>query len=185
MPYGLPDSWGAWATKRVFQGIKGSGSRAIRAAGGGRSSHYSYTFSHLVLYKPVLDSYIKTANGPLWKILHKRGQIAVNLARRQVGVDTGRLKSSIRMEHTTTRYGQELKIGSTNKIAYLHHEGTKPHLIKPKNAPQLVFMSKGRVIRTQLVRHPGTKANKYLTDQLFLFADMGTIYKGKNFPPVK
>jgi len=89
------------------------------------------------------------------------------------------------MDHKTARYGQELKIGSGSKIAYLHHEGTRPHLIKPKNAPALVFMSKGRVIRTQLVRHPGTKPNKYLSDQLVVFKDLGTIYRGKSFPKAK
>jgi hypothetical protein len=182
--YGLPDSWGGWAAKKLFTGIKGSAARGTRAGNGGSSTHYSYKFSHLVLYKPILNAYIKTPAGPLWKQLHTRGQIAVTLARRQVGVKTGALKSSIKMEHKTARYGQELKIGSTNKIAYLHHEGTKPHTITPKNAPQLVFMSKGRVIRTQLVRHPGTKPNKYLTDQMFIFSDIATIYKGKNFPKV-
>jgi hypothetical protein len=111
--------------------------------------------------------------------------MVLTLARRQVGKKTGVLAGSIKMDHKSTIRGQELKIGSTNKIAYLHHEGTKPHLITPKDAPQLVFFSKGRVIRTQLVRHPGTKPNRYLTDQMFIFEDIGRIYKGKNFPPLK
>jgi hypothetical protein len=46
-------------------------------------------------------------------------------------------------------------------------------------------MSKGRVIRTQLVRHPGTKPNKYLSNQLVVFKDLGTIYRGKSFPKAK
>ena len=185
MPYGLPDSWGAWAAKKAFRGISGSGARGLRSAGGGSSTHYTYKFSHLNLNKIKLDMYTKTAKGPLWGILQRKGKLVIALARRQVGVDTGRLKNSINMEHKTVRYGQELKIGSKNKIAYLHHEGTKPHLITPKNAPQLVFMSKGRVIRTQMVRHPGTRPNEYLSDQLFVFRDLGSIYTGKSFPPVK
>jgi hypothetical protein len=186
MPYGLPDSWGAWAAKRVFKGLRGSGARGYRGGlGGGSSTHYSYKFQKLVLYKPVLDTYLKTSKGPLWGALSRRGKIVVALAKRQVGVETGALRNSIKMEHKTVRYGQELRIGSKNKIAYLHHEGTKPHLITPKDAPQLVFMSKGRVIRTQLVRHPGTKPNRYLSDQLYIFQDLGSIYTGKSFPKVK
>lgn len=186
MPYGLPDSWGAYALKKIFSAASGSASRGSRRGlSVGGSTHYTYKFSHLVLYKPVLDAYLKTSSGSLWRELEIRGRISLTLARRQVGVDTGALRRSITMSHKTVRYGQELKIGSDNKIAYLHHEGTKPHLITPKNSPQLVFMSKGRVIRTQLVRHPGTKPNRYLSDQLFIFQDLGSVYKGKNFPKVK
>jgi hypothetical protein len=185
MPRGFPDSWGLWATKKAFRGIKGSGARAVRAAGGGSSTHYTYKFSHLNLHKIRLDAYTKTAKGPLWGILQRRGKLVISLARRQVGVDTGRLRASITMDHKTVRYGQELKIGSKNKIAYLHHEGTKPHLIVPKTAPQLVFMSKGRIIRTQMVKHPGTRPNQFLSDQLFVFQDLGATYTGKSFPPVK
>jgi len=184
MPYGLPDSWGAWALKKAYRGAKGSAGRAYRAGAGG-SSQYSYKFSHLNLYRPILNAYLKTPAGPLWRTLEIRGGIALSLSRRQVGVQTGALKRSITMSHKTTFYGQELKIGSENKIAYLHHEGTRPHLITPKNSPQLVFMSKGRIIRTQLVRHPGTKPNRYLSDQLFVFQDLGAIYRGKSFPKVK
>ncbi len=184
--YGLPDSWGAWAAKKVFNGVRSGAAKGYRSGvRGGSSTQFSYNFQKLVLYKPVLDAYLKTSKGDLWAVMNRRGRIALTLARRQVGVDTGKLKNSIKMEHKPTRYGQELKIGSENKIAYLHHEGTKPHLITPKNSPQLVFMSKGRVIRTQMVRHPGTKPNRYLSDQLYIFQDLGAIYKGKSFPKVK
>ena len=132
----------------------------------------------------LFRSELKTPAGKLWKVLEHRGKIALVLAKSQVGKKTGALAISIKMSHKPVLRGQELKIGSDNKIAYLHHEGTKPHLITPKNAPQLVFMSRGRIIRTQLVRHPGTKPNKYLSDQLFIFHDLGAIYKGKDFPKI-
>jgi hypothetical protein len=182
--YGLPDSWGGWAAKKVFQNIGGSGARGVRAGGGGSSTHYSYKFQQLILDRPKLKAYLNTSKGDLWRILHSRAKISLALAQRQVGVKTGTLRASIKMEHKTVIKGQEIKIGSKNKIAYLHHEGTKPHLITPKDSPVLVFMSKGRVIRTQLVRHPGTKPNRYLSDQLYIFSDLGAIYKGKSFPKV-
>jgi hypothetical protein len=189
MPRGFPDSWLLWGAGRISRSVKGNGfgsSKAIRAGGGGGvSNHYTYKFQKLVLYRPILDAELKTPKGHLWRELNKRGKVSLYLAKRQVGKRTGELERSIKMEHKTAIYGQELRIGSDNKIAYLHHEGTRPHLIKPKDAPQLVFMSKGRIIRTQLVRHPGTKPNRYLSDQLFIFQDIGTIYRGKSFPKPK
>jgi hypothetical protein len=180
-------NWGTYTAKKLSNAGKNFSFGAVgsRAAGGKSSTQYSYTFQKLVLYKPILNAELKTAKGHLWKELHHRGQIALFLAKRQVGKKTGALAMSIKMDHKTARYGQELKIGSGSKIAFLHHEGTRPHLIKPKNAPALVFMSKGRVIRTQLVRHPGTKPNKYLSNQLVVFKDLGTIYRGKSFPKAK
>jgi len=180
-------NWGTYTYKKIVGASRNFSFGAVgsRASGGKSSTHYSYKFDKLVLYKPILDAELKTAKGHLWKELNHRGQITVFLAKRQVGKKTGALATSIKMEHKTVSYGQELKIGSKNKIAYLHHEGTKPHLIRPNNAPALVFMSKGRIIRTQLVRHPGTKPNRYLSDQLIVFQDLGTIYKGKSFPKPK
>lgn len=185
MPYGLPDSWLGYGAQKAFRAFAKNSRSSYRSSRGASSStHYSYRFQKLVLYKPILDAELKTSKGHLWKILERRGKLALFLAKNQVGKKTGKLALSIKMEHKATPRGQELKIGSDNNIAYLHHEGTRPHLITPKNAPQLVFMSKGRIIRTQLVRHPGTKPNKYLSDQLFLFQDLGAIYKGKSFPKV-
>jgi hypothetical protein len=186
MPYGLPDSWLGYGAQKAFRGL----ARATRVGGGrgsrgsSSSTQYSYRFQKLVLYTPVLEAELKTSKGQLWKILDRRGKLSLLLAKNQVGKKTGKLALSIKMDHITTPRGQELKIGSENKIAYLHHEGTRPHLIRPKTAPQLVFMSKGRIIRTQLVRHPGTKPNRYLSDQLFIFQDLATVYKGKSFPKV-
>lgn len=61
-------------------------------------------------------------------------------------------------------------VGSDSPIALLHHEGTRPHVIVPRNAQYLVFFSQraGRVIWARRVMHPGTKPNKYLTDNLHL-----------------
>jgi phage gpG-like protein len=59
-------------------------------------------------------------------------------------------------------------VGSNDPIALIHHEGTKPHPIRARNKPLLVFWwaKKQRVVRTPAVRHPGTKPNRYLTDSL-------------------
>lgn len=57
-------------------------------------------------------------------------------------------------------------VGSDDPIAFLHHEGTPPHTIRARRRPMLVFYHRGHVIRVKSVRHPGTPANRYLTDSL-------------------
>ena len=40
--------------------------------------------------------------------------------------------------------------------------------ITPDTAEVLRFSSRGRIVYTRVVRHPGTKPNKYLADNLYL-----------------
>lgn len=89
-------------------------------------------------------------------------------AKAQVGVRTGALRASIHMRHLRDSRSQYVKIGSKKKYAYMHHEGTKPHLITPNRAHVLRFVSRGRLVYAHAVRHPGTKANKFLSDNLRL-----------------
>jgi hypothetical protein len=83
-----------------------------------------------------------------------------SLAKVQVGKKTGLLQGSIRVSHRKNRNpglrGHTLTIESEVPYAYLHHEGTKPHVIRPN----------GRTIFTERVFHPGTQPNRYLSDQL-------------------
>lgn len=119
----------------------------------------------------VLDEELNTPRGQLWWWLEKRAKKATMAAKRQVGVDTGALRKSIHYRHLRNFTGQYVWIGSnTQRHAYAHHEGTKPHIIKPE-APNtvLVFRKGSRVIATPMVRHPGTRPNRYLSNQLRYF----------------
>jgi hypothetical protein len=89
-------------------------------------------------------------------------------AKAQVGVRTGALRASIHMRHLRDSRGQYVKIGSGLDYALLHHNGTRPHIIRPDRAKVLRFVRGGKVIFAHSVRHPGTKANRYLTDNLKL-----------------
>jgi hypothetical protein len=117
----------------------------------------------------VLDKYLNSPGGQVGRYLKKQGTKVTTAARAQVGVKTGQLRSSIHMRHMRDSRGQYLKIGSSVKYAYMHHEGTKPHLILPKGPnTHLRFFSKGVIVFAPLVRHPGTKPNRYLSDNLKL-----------------
>jgi len=131
------------------------------------TAEFEVTSSKLVLNYPKLNAYLNTPAGDLWKWMDRRGDRVVKSAKRQVGVRTGRLRSSIHMRHGVYMRGQELWIGANISYGYMHHEGTRPHIIAPKNGGALVLRS-GAVVRGA-VRHPGTKANKFLTDNIHHF----------------
>jgi hypothetical protein len=154
---------GVYYLSRLFRGRRG---RRRGATSTRRSIDFVFTFKGLVLYKPILNFELTNRRGMVGRYLHRLAEKIVVDAKHQVGVKTGKLRRSIRIEHT--KYGREqaVKIGSRLHYAYLHHEGTKPHIIVPKGAHTLRFMSKGVMVRTRLVRHPGTKPNRFLSDQL-------------------
>lgn len=115
-----------------------------------------------------IEQIIQSPNGDVGRYLRKRGLLILSEAKAQVGVKTGRLKASLHMQHGRSGPGQFVKIGSPLNYALAHHEGTRPHVITPNRKEYLRFSSKGRVVYSRVVMHPGTKPNKYLTDNLYL-----------------
>jgi hypothetical protein len=122
----------------------------------------------VIIRKAELDFMLNNPSGEVGRYLAKKGRIVQAAARAQVGVRTGALRASIHMRHLRDSRGQYVKIGSALNYALLHHEGSKPHLIVPNRATVLKFATRGRVVYAHAVMHPGTKANRYLTDNLKL-----------------
>lgn len=122
----------------------------------------------VVIRKAELDFMLNNPSGDVGRYLARKGRIVQAAARAQVGVRTGALRASIHMRHLRDSRGQYVKIGSALNYALLHHEGSKPHLIVPNRATILKFATRGRVVYAHAVMHPGTKANRYLTDNLKL-----------------
>lgn len=122
-----------------------------------------------IVFRPrALDHLLNDPYGPVGRYLFARGRAIMAAAKAQVGVKTGRLKASIHMRQERAPYGQMIRIGSPLSYALMHHEGTRPHIITPNRAQVLRFTSGGRVIYTHAVKHPGTRPNRYLTDNLYL-----------------
>ena len=162
--YGLPDSILVGTARRISRSARSSGS----SGGGGGGIGFSYSFSNVVLYRKELDTMLNSPQGEVGKYLRKRGALIVAAAKRQVGVDTGALRNSIKSIHLRDSRSQYLWIGSNENHALMHHEGTKPHTIVPREAPILRFTSGSRIIYSREVQHPGTRPNRYLSDQLYL-----------------
>jgi hypothetical protein len=160
----IPDSpvfYYAGKALRVRSRRRPRGSKIARAT-------LSFTFSHVVIYKPILNFELNDSRGMVGRHLYDMGGRIIVSARKQVGYKTGALRRSIDLSHQSSAgRGQSIKIGSSLPYALMHHQGTKPHLIVPNDPKGVLVFSKGsRIIRTKVVNHPGTKPNRYLTDQL-------------------
>lgn len=117
----------------------------------------------VIFYEAALEKFLNSPSGQVGDYLRRKGNQIMVLSKSMVGVRTGALRSSIHMRHSRDPRGQYVKIGSELPYAKMHHEGTRPHMIYPKKAQILKFTTKGRVVYAHSVRHPGTRANKYLT----------------------
>jgi hypothetical protein len=123
---------------------------------------------NITFYKAQTDFLLNNPAGPVGRSLARRGQKVLAAARGQVGVDTGNLKKSLRMTHERSARGQFVRVGSKLNHALVHHQGSRPHMITPRRSQVMVFNKGTQVIYATSVRHPGTKPNRYLTDNLYL-----------------
>jgi hypothetical protein len=145
------------------------GQKALRKYGkslgrGRPSPDVNITVKNLVLYKTILNYELKTRNGMVGQYLHKKALLIQKDAQKMVGVKTGKLRASIHIRHISRASGHSVSIGSDLSYAFMHHEGTKPHVITPApGKTTLRFSSKARIIHTKVVMHPGTKPNRYLS----------------------
>jgi hypothetical protein len=113
-----------------------------------------------------MDYLLKQPQGVVGRHLFKKAVMIREMARMQVGVKTGALSASISISQERTITGQSVRIGSTLSYAYMHHEGTRPHMISGQNGGMLRYTRGGRVVYSRAVMHPGTRPNRYLSDNL-------------------
>ena len=134
---------------------------------------YQYSYGKLVIYDKELNDFLNTNKSrdtrTLWKYLEIGRIRALSAARAQVGVKTGALRRNISSYHLGNFTGQYVGLRSTLPYSYIHHEGSKKHIIEPRGRNQLIFRGRSGVIATYEVKHPGTKPNKFLKDQLPIF----------------
>lgn len=146
------------------------------------------TFGSYVLIDPVkLADLMRSPSGPVVRLLLEDGELVKTEAQRLVGVHKpdpgdpmagrrarrpGTLRDSIVKRLAEYGGGVAVLVGSDDPIALWHHEGTVPHIITPRVRPALVFYSAkvGRVVRTLMVHHRGTKPNRFLVDALRVLA---------------
>jgi hypothetical protein len=129
----------------------------------------------VVFDKIKVDTLLKSRRGEVGRFLIGKATEIATGAKAQVGVRTGALKKSIGINHERTAAGQKVLVGSNLSYAYMHHQGTRPRVIVARPGKVLRFSSRGGVVYTESVRHPGTRANRYLTDNLRRVMGRGTV----------
>ncbi len=89
-------------------------------------------------------------------------------ARRLVGKDTLDLMKSIRVERGPGYRDIVAGKRGTRTAAYVipHHDGSEPHVIRPRRAKALRFVIGGRVVFAARVNHPGSPGTRFLTRAL-------------------
>lgn len=112
------------------------------------------------------DEAFHDVDGMLGQWMEERAIYLMILAQRQVGVDTGLLRDNIRWTLSHDPNGLVATVGAEVDYALLHHEGTRAHQIFPRTKSTLRFAKDGKIVYARMVNHPGTRPNRYLTDNL-------------------
>lgn len=135
--------------------------------------------------RPALERYLR---GPdVRRTMQRAVDVGATAARRYVGYSRpdplGRPRKYPKHLRDTIYGRLEVRngrlvgvIGANHPIAKLHHDPTRPHVIRPRKAGgRLVFMGRsGKVVYAKQVRHPGTRPNPYLTRAL---RDVGKVFR--------
>jgi len=92
-------------------------------------------------------------------------QVAAD-ARTNAPVDTGRMAQAIKEDPIVSESPFKVVGGVTSHAPYsiYVHQGTAPHVIRPRNASALRFKAGGETIFATSVNHPGTRARPFLTN---------------------
>jgi len=172
--YGLvkdsPAIFYAGKAVRAYRRLNSSTRTSVNYGGSLIGQSLTYRLISVNVYDSVLLAYLNTPAGPLWRNLDRRADRAQRGAKARVGVKTGKLRASIYKRHLGNYTGQYITIGSKVNYALAHHQGTRPHTITAKKGKALTFTKGSKVVRTPMVKHPGTRPNKYLSSQLYHFA---------------
>ena len=121
-----------------------------------------------VKFYPNFNHMLNGAGGMVDNNMRRRALTVQAAARRQVGKRTGFLAKSIHSRRSRDTFGPYWYVGSTVSYAYMHHEGTRPHTIMRSGGGKLRFATSGGIVFAPIVRHPGTRPNRYLKDSLYL-----------------
>lgn len=95
-----------------------------------------------------------------------RATRVMSRAKQLCPVKQGRLRGSIRLNPTITPAGFVVQVGTDVEYAAAVHEGTRPHVIVPRNASVLAFQVGGKKVFAMKVNHPGTRGRPFLRDAL-------------------
>lgn len=124
----------------------------------------------MIIDGAVLAEMLHGPGGAVATYMIGRAQVVQNAAVIQCPKRTNKLSESIVKRFADSPMGFTVTIAALQPYAVFVHEGTKPHQILPKKpGGTLHFMIGGQDVFAKSVSHPGTRPNKFLSDNLHLF----------------
>jgi hypothetical protein len=108
-------------------------------------------------------AYLTSEAGPVVRFVRRTARDVRTRAVLYCPVDTGTLRNSIREHVDISQRRIVAYVGSDVEYARYVHDGTRPHLIRPRRPGGVLRFTVGtEVVFTTLVRHPGTRAQPFL-----------------------
>ena len=130
----------------------------------------------LIIDGAAVQAMLHSPDGVVGRYMIGKSQVVQNAAIRDCPKRTGKLSESIVKRFYDTTEGFTVVIAALQSYALPVHEGTKPHMIYPKNAKVLSWVSTGGAnfsgaqrVFAKSVHHPGTAPRRFLTDNMYLF----------------
>lgn len=127
----------------------------------------SGSVSRVVIDASAFARYMATPGGDIIRDLERRATDVQAGARAIVRKRTRALERSIVKTPGVDGRGPFVTVGSDLDYALIEHDGSRPHVIRPRNRKVLRFVGAGgSVVFAQQVNHPGTTGTKYLVRAL-------------------
>jgi hypothetical protein len=126
------------------------------------------TITHRINHAAV-NHLLRSPTGPVARDMLRRGRNVERVAKRLVGVDSGRLRASINTELVQRAGAPAAKVGSRVRYSRVHHEGHG--VIVPRRAKALRFRPKGSGRWVFAMRVRAVAGTKYLTRALIAARD--------------
>lgn len=87
-------------------------------------------------------------------------------------VNTGRLRASERLVYNLSGANPSFKVATNVEYAPYVHDGTRPHVIRPRRRQALKFRVGGMTVFAKFVNHPGNRARPFFDRALIEVARM-------------
>jgi len=128
---------------------------------------------HFTLNEAEVGFWVMARGGPVMADIERRASRVQRVQQAYVRKRTGYLLSTIRKQpiRSHARPGWSV-IAGNKKTPYtlFEDQGTRPHIIKPKNRQFLRFVSRsGQVVFAKIVHHPGTRGS-YFVERSMIYA---------------
>lgn len=120
--------------------------------------------AHVSARIEISEARLEKQTGTIFRGFHRSlTRRIANQARVAVPVLTGHLGRSIgELPQTYRPFHVDGGVEDTAHYAAAVHEGSRPHVIRARNAAYLRFEWHGRVVFRKSVNHPGTRARPFL-----------------------